>query len=109
MNELTREEHTEFAARMLAEHNRLNDENKRQNRRIDGIEKQFSQLNTLTIAVEKLADNMSNMLRELERQGGRLDILESRDGEAWRQIKYYFLTAMAGAVAGFILKGIQGG
>lgn len=97
MGDVSREEHKEFIARMQAEHSRLDDENKRQNKRLERLEQQLARLNTLTTSVEKLANNMTNMLRELERQGNRLEALESRDGERWRQAIGYVMAAVVGA------------
>lgn len=65
---ITKEVHEEFARRMEAENQRLEDENKRQNHRIDALEKVTGQINALTISVEKMATNMENMLGAIERQ-----------------------------------------
>lgn len=77
--EFTREEHEEFRRSMEAENKRLADEDSRQNRRIDLLEQNVERLVALTASVERLAANMENTLKELERQGKRLDALEVRD------------------------------
>lgn len=97
MGDVSREEHKEFIARMQAEHSRLDDENKRQNKRLDGMERQIAGLNALTTSVEKLAVNVEAICKELTRQGNRLETLESRDGERWRQVVGYALAAVIGA------------
>lgn len=71
---ITRAEHEEFRKR-------LDDENHRQNKRIDLLEKSVQQFNNLTASVEKLAVNMENMLKNQEEQGERLRALEGRDGK----------------------------
>ena len=46
------------------------------------------------------------MLKEQVEQGKRLEILESRDGEMWRKVISYAVTAIVGIVIGFIFKQI---
>ena len=92
---ITRAEHVEFEKRMQDEH-------KRQNHRIDELEKAFEQNNKLLISVEKLALSMENMQKELRDQSNRLDTIEGRDGEMWRKVVGYVVTAVIGAVIGFI-------
>ncbi len=90
-----RKEHEEFARRQ-------DDENHRQNRRIQELEEQVRQIGALTTSVEKLALSMESMLQELEKQGKRLEILEGRDGEMWRKVTGHILTAIIGIVVGYI-------
>ena len=92
---VTRAEHEEFRKRLDAENNR-------QNRRIELLEKNGQQIQTLVTSVEKLALNMENMLKEQERQGERLEVLENRDGEMWRKVTGYVVTAVIGIVLGYI-------
>lgn len=96
---ITRREHNEFAKRMEDEHNR-------QNFRISKLEKEVEQNNKLLVAVEKLALNMENMQKEQIDQGERLEKLESRDGDMWRTIMKYVVTAIIGIVIGFLFKNI---
>ena len=92
---VTRAEHEEFRKRLDAENNR-------QNRRIELLEKNGQQIQTLVTSVEKLALNMENMLKEQERQGERLEVLENRDGEMWRKVTGYVVRAVIGIVLGYI-------
>ena len=92
---ITRAEHNEFVKRMEEEH-------ARQNHRISDVEKALEQNNKLLIAVEKLALNMENMQKELVSQGDRLETLEARDGEMWRKVTSYAITAVIGIVIGYI-------
>ena len=95
---ITRAEHDEFCRRMEAENKRLADEDKRQNHRIDELEDNVRQISSLAASTEKLAVNMENMLKVQEQQGERLERLESRDGEMWRKVMGYIVTAVIGAV-----------
>ena len=61
------------------------------------------QIGSLTTAVEKLAFSMENMVREQMKQGERLDQLENRDGEMWRKVTSYIVTAVVGAVVCYIM------
>lgn len=92
---ITRAEHDEFCKRMEEAH-------KRQDKRISLLEESVEQNRTLAISVEKLAVNMENMLKEQEQQSKRLEIIESRDGEMWRKITGYVVTAVIGIILGFI-------
>lgn len=103
---ILREEHEEFVRRMESENKRLADEDSRQNHRIDGLEESTRQIGALTTSVEKLAMSIQSMVAEQERQGKRLEALESRDGEMWRKVTGYVITAVAGVVVGFIFKQI---
>ena len=92
---ITRAEHEEFVKRM-------EDEDHRQNRRIEIQEKSVQQFTSLTASVEKLALNMENMLKEQEAQGKRLEALEDRDGEKWRTMISYVGTTIIGILIGYI-------
>lgn len=99
MEGISREEHEEFRRRM-------EEEDKRQNRRIDLVEKSIQQIGDIAMSVEKMAVSLQSMVKEQEQQGKRLETLESRDGEMWRKAVGYAVTALLGAVIGFALKQI---
>ena len=56
------------------------------------------------MSVEKMAVSLQSMVKEQEQQGKRLEALESRDGEMWRKIISYTITAAAGLIIGYIFK-----
>ena len=87
---ITRAEHEEFKKR-------IEDENHRQNKRIEVLEKITQQINSLTVSVEKLAQSIELMVSEQKQQGKRL---ESRDGDMWRTAVKYVLTTALGLVLG---------
>jgi predicted nucleic acid-binding Zn-ribbon protein len=87
--------HEEFAKRMQDEH-------ARQNHRISELEKALEQYNKLLVSVEKLALNIEKMQEELHSQGSHIAEIESRDGEMWRKVVGYAITAGIGIVVGFI-------
>lgn len=92
---ISRAEHEEFRRRMEEEH-------ARQNKRIELLEQNTKQLNSLATSVEKLALSVENMCKEQEQQGKRLETLEGRDGEMWRKVVGYVVTGIVGIVIGFI-------
>lgn len=92
---ITRAEHEEFCRR-------IDEENRRQNRRIELLEENAQRIGTLTASVERLASNMESMLKEQERQGKRMETLENRDGEMWRKAVGYAMTFAIGAVLAFL-------
>lgn len=101
---ISREEHNEFRRSMDAENKRLEDENNRQNHRLEVLEETVKQVAFISTSVEKLALNMENMLKEQVSQGKRLETLESRDGDMWRKAVGYAVTAIIGIVLGYIFK-----
>lgn len=94
---ISRAEHEEFARRMEDEHDR-------QNHRIANLETAIERYGALTVAVEKMAVNMEQMLKEQKRQGECIEELESRDGEMWRKATAYAATAVLGIVIGYLFK-----
>ena len=99
---ITREEHEEFRRLMNSENERLKEEDNRQNHRLDVLERSVQQISNLAASTEKLAVNMENMLRVQEQQGKRLETLESRDGEKWRQVTGYVVTTLISIIFGYI-------
>lgn len=96
---ITRAEHEEFRKR-------IEDENTRQNKRIEVLESGVLRIEALHVSIEKLALNMESMMKEQAMQGQRLEQLESKDGERWRMVVGYTITAVIGIVIGFIFKQI---
>ncbi len=94
---ISRAEHDEFRRRM-------EDVHKRQDRRIELLEENTKQIGDLTLSVGKLAQSIEIMCNEQKRQGQRLETLESRDGEKWRKVVGYVVTAVLGILLGFAAK-----
>lgn len=94
---ISRAEHEEFAKR-------IEEENHRQNRRLEILEKNMQQLAALTSSVEKLAYSIEGMVKEQESQGNRMEKLESKDGEKWRSVSSYVITVIIGLILGYIFQ-----
>lgn len=99
---LPTEVHAEFAQRMEDEHRRIN-------QRLEGVESSVKEITRLTLSVQSLAESVQRMCKEQERQSERLQTLEDRDGDNWRALMKYLLTGLAGALAGFIASWLGGG
>lgn len=91
--------HEEFALRMDEEH-------KRQNKRISDLETKVKDISELTASVASLAKSVEQMAKAQEKQNERLDVLEGHDGEMWRKVVGYAVTFVIGAVLTFILSKI---
>lgn len=98
-NTISRAEHEEFRRR-------LEEENRRQDKRIELLEDNMRELNQLTTSVGKLATSVESMVKEQEKQGKRLETLEDRDGAMWRKVVAYGATAVIGIVIGYIARQI---
>lgn len=88
---------------------RVEEENNRQNHRISKLEMAIEQMTTIATSVERLATNMEHMVKEQARQGEnlqdqseRIRKLEDKDGEMWRKLVSYSLTAILSIIVGYI-------
>ena len=92
---ISRAEHEEFVRRM-------DEANERQSKRISILEEEVRQISDLTISINRMSISIENMTVQLVEQGKRLQALENRDGEMWRKVTGYLITAVIGIVIGFI-------
>lgn len=98
-NPILRAEHEEFCKRMEEEH-------KRQNKRIDLLEQQTRQITDIALSIKELATSIKQMAETQKEQGEKLEKLESRDGEMWRKVTGYIITVIIGIVIGFVFQQI---
>jgi len=92
-----RQEHEEYVKRMEQEHKGIN-------ARIKDLEASVEKIVDLTIAVNNMANSIEAMVKEQKRQGEQIEAIESRDGERWRSVSSYVITAIIGIVIGFVFK-----
>lgn len=71
--------------------------------RVSNLEHNDEKQTKLTIAVEKLAQNMDQMLKEQTHQGERLSALESREVDQYKSIKNAIITVLIGGIIGAFL------
>lgn len=89
-----------------AEIERLWDENHRQNHRLEIVEQKVTEIQTLTLSVQRLADSMDRMCAEQTKQGARLEKLESRPAEAWNTMQKTIFTTIISAIGGGLAVGL---
>lgn len=85
---------------------RMEDEHSRQNHRIADLEELSKQNNQLLISVNKLASSMETMQKELTNLGGRMKVMENRDGEKWRTVISHGLTVIVTVLVTYALRQI---
>lgn len=86
-----RHEHEEFARR-------IDEEEVRQNKRLSALEDAVKNQNKMSLAVEKMAFNMEQMLNELKKHGEELDELKNAPIKKWNTVVTAILSAIGGAV-----------
>lgn len=89
-----------------AELERIRDEDRRQNRRIELLEESAKATQALATSVHMLAHDMKQMLEEQRSQGERLDKLEQEPATAWKQAKTTIITAILSTIAGGLATGL---
>lgn len=94
---IERKEYEEHKQRMEDEHVRLH-------KRLEVVEEDTKNLSKLCISVESLANSVKTMLKEQEKHDQRIVVLESRDGEKWRDTVRDVMKILLGAAIGFLLK-----
>lgn len=93
---VTRAEHEEFAKRVEAE-------DSRQNKRLEIVESSIAEIKSVQSDIKAINLNIERILETLKKEEDRLDTLESRDGNMWRTVVTYTITAIIAAVVGFVL------
>ena len=76
---LTKAVHEEYARRM-------DDEHKRQNKRLSDLEEKVEDIADLTTSVASLAQSVKQMATTQERQTKRLEALEQKPAKRWESI-----------------------
>lgn len=93
---ITRREFEEYQKRLEDKKNGWDDD-------LAEVKTEVKELRTLTTSVAELAQSVKAMAAELQRQGGRLEAIEKRDGEMWRKFIGYVLTAIITAVVTYFI------
>lgn len=85
---------------MKAEINRLWDESKRQNKRIDILEEDIKELKQLAFSVERLAVQMENMNKVITKVSTDIEEVKNRPAAAWNNATKTILTTIISVIAG---------
>lgn len=91
--------HNEFARR-------IEDENDRQNHRLEALEEAVREMTRLTVAVEKMAVSIEGMAAEQKRQGERLTAIEEKPVKRWDAIVTGIIGAIVGALGAAMAAGV---
>lgn len=96
MSEITRAEY-DIAVK------RIEDEEHRQNKRLDMLEESLKKLNDLTLTVGKMAVSLESMAKELEKQGRRLEDIEKTPVGRWNTLISALIGAVVAAAVAYFL------
>lgn len=105
---VTRTEYLEHQKVADAEREAILAANQRQNERLEKIEHDVESIHELALSVNTLATNMQHMLEELKTQGERLDRLEKKDGDMWRNFAKAIVTGVAMLIVGYVFGKMTG-
>lgn len=100
---ITRAEHEEFRRTVDANVEKLEAEDARLSKRVSVLENDNRQIQQLTVSVQKLTDSIESMRQLQEDEGKRLTAIEGRDGEMWRKVLSYTVTAVISLAIGAIV------
>lgn len=82
---------------------RIEDEERRQNKRIEKVEEKVEHLNDLVVSINKLATSVEAMSAELKNQGARLESIERVPGNRWNDLIKTAVTVLATAAITYFL------
>lgn len=71
--------------------------------RLDAVEKKQTEIETLTLSVNKLAINMEHMLKEQQEQGKRLKTLENEPADNMKALRKTIISSVITCVLGAII------
>lgn len=81
----------------------VDDENNRQNHRLEKLESVVEKITEIATSVQLLAQNVATMTKELERQGKRLEVIENEPADKWKKLSWLIVTGLVGAIIGFLV------
>ena len=82
---------------------RIDDENRRQNHRIDKLETMAEQLADMAASIKVMAVSMQGMQAEQKEQGERLKKIEEEPADKWNSLVKTIITVVATAVVTYML------
>ena len=92
---------------VCAEHmKRVDDENNRQNHRLENLEADVKQISELVSSVRVLAVNIEAMNKELAKQGERLEKIEEKPAKRWDSVVTGIITGIIGILIGLLSSGV---
>ena len=81
----------------------MDEEHKRQNKRLTDLEAKVKDISDLTASVASLAKSVEQMAKAQEKQGKRLEALEQKPANRWDNLVDKIIWAVCAAVISFVL------
>lgn len=103
---VTRREYEEFDRRMKSENDRLNDENVRQNKRLDAVEQAQREFNSLALQIERMAASVETLAQQVAKQNDRIVAIEEKPSKRWEAVVTGVIGAAIGAIVTAIISGV---
>lgn len=88
---LSLEVHQEFVKR-------VEQHQARQDKRLDGLEERYRQIQDLNTSVQRIAISIEVMTKELAKQGERLEVIEKEPAANWKKFLWLLFSALMGAL-----------
>lgn len=82
---------------------RIEDEDHRQNHRIDKLETITDQIADMAASIKAMVVTMQSMQKEQEEQGKRLSEIEKKPADNWNNLVYTLIALVATAAVTYIL------
>ena len=96
---LTIEVHKEFEKR-------IEEENDRQNHRLESLETGLKEVNKIAGSVERLVTQIETLTKEISKQGERLEEIEKKPAKRWDVVITGALSAIVGALMAAMMTGL---
>lgn len=96
MDYISRQEHEEFCKR-------LEEEDKRQNRRIEVLEKTFDEIHAMSKSLVVMCEKMTSMSKSLDTLQEKVDVLEREPVDTWNKVKNAIIAAVVSGIIGIII------
>ena len=96
---LTIEVHKEFEKR-------IEEENDRQNHRLESLETGLKEVNKIAGSVERLVTQIETLTKEISKQGERLEEIEKKPAKRWDVVITGALSAIVGALMAALMSGM---
>jgi transcription elongation factor Elf1 len=74
--------------------------------RVDAISKVVDEVHKLSLSVERLAVSIEHTISKQDVHEKRLNAIEKHDGDMWKSVVKYTITAVVGILVGFLFKQI---
>lgn len=93
---ISRNEHEEFCKR-------LEEENHRQNHRIDELEKTTQEIHTMSKSLVVMCEKMNAMNESMDTLKDKVEVLEHEPLDTWNKIKGAVIAAIASGLIGIVI------